>query len=114
MAEFVRVASLADVPPGEMRTVELDGEPLVLANVDGQVFAFAGQCTHRGGPLGEGTLEADVVICPWHSGEFSVRTGRVVGPLPESPVATYQVQIEGTDIKIAKPQAGSPALHCLT
>ena len=103
MAEFVTVASLADVRAGEMLTVRLDGDPVVLANVDGQIFAFAGECTHRGGPLGEGTLEADVVICPWHGGEFNVRTGRVVGPPPESPLATYRVQIEGTDIKIAKP-----------
>ena len=69
MAEFVKVASLADVPLGEMLTIELDGDPVVLANVDGQVFAFAGECTHRSGPLGEGSLEGDVVICPWHSGE---------------------------------------------
>jgi len=103
MAEFVRVASLSDVPPGELHTVELEGEPVVLANVDGQIFAFAGECTHRGGPLGEGTLEGDVVICPWHSGEFNVRTGLVVGPPPESPVGTYRVQIEGSDIKVAKP-----------
>ena len=103
MAEFVRVASLADVPLGEMHTVELDGDPVVLANVSGQIFAFAGECTHRGGPLGDGTLEGDVVICPWHGGQFNVRTGQVVGPPPESPVATYQVQVEGTDIKIAKP-----------
>ena len=102
MAEFVKVASLADVPLGEMLTIELDGDPVVLANVDGQVFAFAGDCTHRGGPLGEGTLEGEVVICPWHSGEFNVRTGHVVPP-PESAVATYRVQIEGTEIKIAKP-----------
>jgi len=103
MAEFVRVASLAEVPPGEMHTVEVEGRSVVLANVDGQIFAFAGECTHRGGPLGDGTLEADVVICPWHGGEFNVRTGQVVGPPPERPVATYEVQIEGTDIKIAKP-----------
>ena len=103
MAEFVRVASLAEVPLGEMHIVELDGDPVVLANVGGQIFAFAGECTHRGGPLGDGTLEGDVVICPWHGGQFNVRTGQVVGPPPESPVATYQVQVEGTDIKIAKP-----------
>ena len=103
MAEFVRVASLADVPPGEMHAVELDGDPVVLANVDGQIFAFAGECTHRGGPLGDGTLEGDVVICPWHGGQFNVRTGQVVGPPPESSVAAYQVQVDGTDIKIAKP-----------
>jgi nitrite reductase/ring-hydroxylating ferredoxin subunit len=65
--------------------------------------AFAGECTHRGGPLGEGSLEGDVVICPWHSGEFNVRTGRAVSPPPESGVATYRVQIDGNEIKIEKP-----------
>ncbi|MFQ6020044.1 MAG: Rieske (2Fe-2S) protein [Dehalococcoidia bacterium] len=103
MADFVKVAGLREVPQGEMKIVELDGKPVVLANVDGQIYAFGGECTHKGGPLGEGELEGDTVICPWHGGEFDVKTGDVLGPPPEESVPSYQVQVEGDDIKIAKP-----------
>ncbi len=103
MPEFVRVASVDEVPPGEMKIVEVDGEDIVLANVDGEIYAMHGECTHRGGPLGEGILTGEVVECPWHGGQFNVKTGEVVGPPPSEPEATYQVQIEGKDVKIAKP-----------
>jgi nitrite reductase (NADH) small subunit/3-phenylpropionate/trans-cinnamate dioxygenase ferredoxin subunit len=102
MAEFVRVAGAGDVPAGEMLIVQVDGDDVVLANVDGQIYAFGGECTHRGGPLGEGILEGDIVECPWHQGRFNVKTGDVVEAPPESPIATYQVQVDGDDIKIAK------------
>jgi nitrite reductase/ring-hydroxylating ferredoxin subunit len=101
MADFVRVASVDEVPPGEMKIVEVDGEDVVLANVDGQIYAIGGTCTHRGGPLGEGVLTDDVVECPFHAGQFNVRTGEVVGPPPSEPVKTYAVQVDGGDIKIA-------------
>ncbi|MBI2912989.1 MAG: non-heme iron oxygenase ferredoxin subunit [Chloroflexi bacterium] len=101
MADFVRVASVDEVPPGEMKIVEVDGEDVVLANVDGQIYAIGGTCTHRGGPLGEGVLEGDVVECPFHAGQFNVRTGEVVGPPPSEPVKTYAVRVDGGDIKVA-------------
>jgi nitrite reductase/ring-hydroxylating ferredoxin subunit len=102
MAEFVRVASAGDVPPGEMLTVQIDGEDVVLANVEGRVYAFANECTHRGGPLGEGLLEGEEVECPFHQGRFNVKTGAVVDGPPEEPVATYEVQVEGDEIRVAK------------
>ena len=102
MSEFVRVASAGDVPAGEMLIVEVEGEEIVLANVDGQVYAFGNGCTHRGGPLGEGLLEGDEVECPFHQGRFNVKTGEAVQEPPTEPVPTYQVQMDGDDIRVAK------------
>ncbi len=102
MSDPVKVAGVGDIPPGEMLIVQVDGDDVVLANVDGQFYAFGGECTHRGGPLGEGVLEDDTVECPWHHGRFNVKTGEVVDAPPRSPVPTYRVQIEGDDIKVAK------------
>jgi len=102
MAEFVRVAGRGDVPAGEMLIVEVAGEEIVLANVDGQIYAFGNGCTHRGGPLGEGLLEGDEVECPFHQGRFNVKTGEAVQEPPTEPVPTYQVQLDGDDIKVAK------------
>ena len=102
MAEFVRVAGRGDVPAGEMLIVEIEGEEVVLANVNGEIYAFGGECTHRGGPLGEGLLEGDEVECPFHQGRFNVKTGEAVQEPPTDPIPTYQVQVEGDDIRVAK------------
>ena len=102
MAEFVRVAGVSDVPPGEMMIVEVDGEDVVLANVGGEIYAIGGTCTHRGGPLGEGILMDDVVECPWHGGQFNVKTGEVVSAPPGEAIPTFQVQIDGDDIRVAQ------------
>jgi 3-phenylpropionate/trans-cinnamate dioxygenase ferredoxin subunit len=102
MAEFVRVASRGDVPAGEMLIVKIEGDEIVLANVGGEIFAFGNECTHRGGPLGEGLLEGEEVECPFHQGRFNVKTGEAVQDPPTEPVPTYRVQVEGDDILVAK------------
>jgi len=98
----VRVAGRGDVPAGEMLIVEIEGEEIVLANVDGQIYAFGNGCTHRGGPLGEGLLEGDEVECPFHQGRFNVKTGEAVQEPPTEPIPTYQVQLDGDDVMVAK------------
>ncbi len=99
MAEFVKVANLSDLGPGSSMTVEANGKALALFNVDGAVYALDNTCLHRGGPLGEGFLEGDVVACPWHMWEYNVRTGEKVGD-PSLKVATYAVEVEGNDITV--------------
>ncbi len=102
MAEFKTVAQLSDIEPGSLKHVELDTETeICLANIDGTIYAVNGQCSHEGGPLGEGDLDGTTVICPWHAGEFNVTTGEVEGPPPDDPVARYEVRIEGNDIQVA-------------
>jgi len=103
MADFVKVANASEIPPGEMKIVEMDGQDVVVANVNGQFFAFANDCTHRGGPLGEGILMDEVVECPFHGGQFNVRTGEVVAAPPTEAVPTFAVRVEGDDISVEKP-----------
>lgn len=102
MAKFVKVASTSDLPPGELLIVEVDGKEVALANVGGEIYAISNECTHRGGPLGEGVLEGEEVECPWHAGRFNVKSGEATSPPPSEGVATFQVQVEGEDIKVAK------------
>ena len=100
MTELIKVASLSDLDPGSCKTVEAGGRSIALFNVDGAVYALDNTCLHRGGPLGEGILEGSVVTCPWHLWEYNVCTGEKVGS-PDIKVASYPVQVEGDDIKIA-------------
>lgn len=103
MADFVKVAQVSDVAPGEMIEVQVGGEPVCLANVDGDFFAIHNTCTHRGGPLADGELEGAIVTCPWHAGQFNVRSGEVVASPPAQPIKTYNVRVDGQDILIEAP-----------
>ena len=103
MGEFVRVATVDEIPPGEMKIVEIDGQDVAVANTGDGVGAFQNDCTHRQGPLGEGILTGEIVECPFHGGQFNVKTGEVVQGPPQEPIATYAVQVEGDDIKVEKP-----------
>lgn len=100
MAEFIKVASISELELGSCKTVEVQGKAIALFNVGGKIYALDNTCLHQGGPLGEGRLEGEVVTCPWHVWEFNVRTGEKVGE-PSLRVATYPVQVDGDDIKVA-------------
>jgi nitrite reductase/ring-hydroxylating ferredoxin subunit len=102
MPEFRTVAKAAEIPANSLKHIELeDGTQICLANVDGTLYAIGGECTHMGGPLGEGELDGTTVTCPWHSGEFDVTTGKVLGPPPEGDEPKYEVRIEGEDVQVA-------------
>jgi 3-phenylpropionate/trans-cinnamate dioxygenase ferredoxin component len=99
MGEYVRVAGTADIPPGTGVTAEVGGQAIAVFNVDGTFYAIDNTCVHRGGPLGEGELEGDLVTCPWHAWQYNVKTG-VSTSNPSASVKSYQVKVEGSDIKV--------------
>jgi nitrite reductase (NADH) small subunit len=99
MTEFVTVAELSDLKPGECKTVEAGGKEIAIFNVGGSIYALDNTCLHQGGPLGEGDLMDDVVTCPWHGWQYNVRTGEKCGE-SDTRVATYAVKVEGSDIKV--------------
>ena len=102
MAEFKTVAQVSEVEPGQLKHIEVDMDTQVcLVNVDGTFYAINGECTHMGGPLGEGELEGTTVTCPWHSSEFDVTTGEVKGPPAEEPQRKLEVRVEGDDVQVA-------------
>jgi nitrite reductase (NADH) small subunit len=99
MGDFVRVASTAEVKPGQAVVVEVNGKTLAVFNVDGTFHAIDNTCVHRGGPLGEGDIHGNVVACPWHGWQFDVTTGECVKN-PAAKVEVYQVKVEGENITV--------------
>lgn len=104
MSDYVKVASVTDLAPGEMTLVEVSGELICLANVDGTFYAIADECTHVGGALSDGELEGYIVSCPTHFGQFDIRTGKVVQHPPREDATTYEVKVEGQDVLIGGPK----------
>ena len=103
MAQFIKVASTADLASGEARCVEAAGKKIALFNLEGSFYAIDDTCTHRGGPLSEGEVEGTQVTCPWHGASFELTSGAVLGPPAHSGVACYKVEVKGEDIQIELP-----------
>jgi nitrite reductase/ring-hydroxylating ferredoxin subunit len=100
MAEFVRVADVEEVAPGQAKLVEAAGKEIALFNVAGAFHAIDNNCTHVGGPLCEGELDGTEVTCPWHGAIFDVTSGAVLGPPAGAPVSRYNVRIEGSNVEV--------------
>ena len=66
MAGFVKAAKTDEVAPGQGKMVEVSGKKIALFNVEGSFHAIDDTCTHRGGPLSEGSLEGNQVTCAGH------------------------------------------------
>jgi nitrite reductase/ring-hydroxylating ferredoxin subunit len=100
MSELITVGGKEDVPEGEMRQYQVGGEDVAVANVAGELHAFGDVCTHRQCSLAEGDLDGTTVTCACHGSEFDVTTGDVLGGPAVEPVQTFQVTVEGDDLKI--------------
>jgi nitrite reductase (NADH) small subunit len=100
MAEWVRVCSLAEAPAdGAVIEAEAQGIAVCLARVGGELSALDNWCPHRRGPLGQGWVEGNAVVCPWHSWTFDLRSGEAEFPVSER-VAVFPVRVEGEDVLV--------------
>ena len=94
------IAKTSEVPPGTIRVFEVDAKRIAVCNVNGRFYAIDDVCTHDGGPLDRGELEGNLVECPRHGAKFDVTSGRPVTLPAVVPVKTYQVEVEGDDVKV--------------
>lgn len=100
MSNFVKVARIEDIPPGERIWYDFDYETVIVLNVDGEIYCIADLCTHDDGPLGDGAVEGYSIQCPRHGACFDVRTGAVLALPATAPIPTYKVKVEDGDIYI--------------
>lgn len=100
--EWTDALAEADAPAAEGALVagEADGVPVLIARRDGRLVALADRCTHRGGPLHEGSVRAGELTCPWHGSTFCLDDGAVLSgpathpqPVLETRVVAGRVQV---------------------
>lgn len=103
MAEFVKVASVADIPPGKRLWVEFEEETVIVINANGHFFCIADLCTHDDGPLEDGKLKGFEIECPRHGARFDIRSGAALSLPATSPVPTYKVKVSDGVIYIESP-----------
>ena len=102
---FIKVAQVSEIRPGEMISVEVADEQVLLVNVDGKIHAVDDICSHAYATLSEGDLKGEEVEGPLHGGSFNTITGVPINPPASEPLRVYSVQIEGDDILVAPPSS---------
>jgi 3-phenylpropionate/trans-cinnamate dioxygenase ferredoxin component len=101
--EYIAVGAVDELPEGERLFVEIDGDPIVVFNIAGGLFAIADLCSHDGGPLGEGDLVDHSVACPRHGARFDIRNGKVLSMPAMIDIPAYPVRVRDGQVEIGLP-----------
>jgi len=96
---FVKVSAVSALPPGSTAEVTVGEKHFALCNLNGEIHALDGICPCSGGPLGQGVLQGNLLVCPWHGRRYDCRTG-VHHFDSEVKVAKFSVLIQDGDILI--------------
>jgi len=101
--EYVTVATIGELGPGQRKLVDADGEPLAVFNVAGRYFAIADRCSHDDGPVGEGDLVGEAIECPRHGARFSLETGKALCLPAVADIPAYPVRVVGDEVQVGLP-----------
>ncbi len=93
-----KLLSLDALRENEVVPVEIAGRSILLALVEGRVYAFDAMCTHGSGYLGDGCLEGYEISCPLHDGCFDIRNGNPTREPAVDPLRCYPIRIEGREV----------------
>ncbi len=107
-ARFVRVGKTIDVPAERAEVFDVEDRKIAVFRLEDGYYAIDDLCTHDGGPLADGEVEEDQVICPRHGARFSIRTGAALTFPAVTPVDSYPVRVEGEDLLVGLPEVTGP------
>jgi uncharacterized membrane protein/nitrite reductase/ring-hydroxylating ferredoxin subunit len=101
---WVPVPEAEHLQDRETLRVELEDQVIAIARIDDRFYGFQEFCTHRFGPLSEGSFEGFNVQCPWHNSCFDVRTGEVTQGPAKVDLKTFKVEMRDRKICICLPR----------
>lgn len=102
--KFYRIVNVNDMPEGERLIFEINEQSIVLFNVNGEMLATGDLCSHDEGPIGDGELDGDVIICPRHGARFDVHTGKALSLPAVTGIPVYPVQIVDNYVEVGIPK----------
>ncbi len=97
---FVAAVEASELAPGKMICVEINGQRVLIANVEGVFYATDDTCTHEDASLSSGSLKGELVKCPLHGSRFSLRTGEPIEDPAEEPLRCHPVNVEGGTVQV--------------
>ena len=98
---FKIVARLEDVPVGMMKAFDVDGIRILVANVQGEIYAVSNMCPGSMAPLDLGSFSQPVVVCPWHNEAYDIRTGKRVDGEESPRLAVLPITLADGSIQVA-------------
>jgi 3-phenylpropionate/trans-cinnamate dioxygenase ferredoxin subunit len=101
--EFVPVASVDEIAEGERLYFEVDELAIVVINVAGRLFAIADLCSHDDGPLGDGELDGDKIICPRHGARFDISSGKALSLPAIVDIPAYPTRVVDNRVEVGFP-----------
>ena len=97
---WIRITNVENIPLREGRSVRLGDDEIAIFNLGDRYVAVDNSCPHRGGPLCDGMVSGDTVVCPLHGWKISLDTGEVLKPDVCVRVGTYPVSVEDGIIRV--------------
>jgi 3-phenylpropionate/trans-cinnamate dioxygenase ferredoxin component len=103
--EYLEIAPADQLPPGERIFIEVAGKSIVIFNLAGKFFAIGDVCSHDSGPVGDGDIEENEIICPRHGARFDIRTGKATSLPAVVDIPSYPVRVVEGMLEIGLPKA---------
>jgi nitrite reductase/ring-hydroxylating ferredoxin subunit/uncharacterized membrane protein len=103
-ADWTDVAAEADLVEGSPTAATLGDVALLLLRRAGEIYALNDRCTHRGGPLHEGTVVDDCIECPWHGSRYRISDGSVARGPATTPEPSFDVRLQDGRVLVRRPQ----------
>jgi nitrite reductase (NADH) small subunit len=98
--KWIRVTPVENIPVREGRSVQIGEDEIAIFNLGDRYLAIDNNCPHRGGPLCDGIVSGETVVCPLHGWKISLETGEVLKPDVCVRVGTYPVSVEDGVINV--------------
>jgi nitrite reductase/ring-hydroxylating ferredoxin subunit len=99
---FTRAVREAELAEGQPRRAEVDGVRVVLVRRQGRVHALGERCAHLGGPLAEGEVREDSIVCPWHGSRFALEDGRVLDGPATLPQPCFETRLRDGYVEVRR------------
>ena len=100
MQMHLKLCNTNDVPAGSMKQFYLREQEFLVVNLNDQFHCLDGRCTHAGAPLAEGTLEGQVLTCPWHYSRFNITDGSVINKPANKPLNVYRSETKDSQLEL--------------
>lgn len=99
---FARALRESELVEGQPRRAEVDGVRIVLVRRGGRIYALGEQCSHLGGPLAEGEVREDSLVCPWHGSRFALEDGRVLDGPATMPQPCFETRVRDGHVEVRR------------
>jgi 3-phenylpropionate/trans-cinnamate dioxygenase ferredoxin component len=103
--DYVDIAPADQLPEGERMFIDVENRQIVIFCLAGKLFAIGDVCSHDNGPVGDGEIEGEEIICPRHGGRFDIATGKATSLPAVVDIPSYPVRVVDGMIQLGLPKA---------